>query len=716
VEAERFYREALSADRSMAQIWVQLGHACKEQGKFGEAEEAYRNGTDLDPNSSDAFLQLGHLLKILDRKADAEDNYARAHSLDPGNRDSHRELVALGWSRTRLNRIRRRQVDAGEITGQVVVELSDLLDFLQHSKFPTGIQRVQLVLAEAIGELTDERAASFAAYDTFRNKWFPILRSQVQEIIDLVDEASLLSDEARSARASRLRASILDAGEYEFTSRSILINPGTSWGFLNYFLALRDARNRYGLRYVPFIHDCIPLIFPEHCNPNLITDFIFFINRMLTSADLILVNSENTRADVAKAAAELDLPLPPCVTVPLNGHFQSAARSDAESADAFTLLRENNLDMREFVLFVSTIEPRKNHALALSVWSKMIKSGRQVPVLVCVGGAGWYNEAFHRLLDRDTDLAERVLVLTDISDQLLSLLYKRCLFTIYPSFYEGWGLPVSESIAYGKVPLVSRVASLPEAGGDLAEYFELASEVDFQAKLERLIDDVPYRKERELKISGVSNLRNWADIARQILEVLSSLEKRPYEPSGPAVLRVGRYYSFARNAAKRLADLCYSAEAFRDGLAWHLPEDFGCWASSPVDIVFSLIGEMDDEFALYLHLVGSPNQNLITLSVPGANWAKKISPKPGAEFWERLSVRLSSNAARHEIRLRIASESLANLGLVSDGKDQRLVSLGLKGIYACGSADLDSRIKIIEAITSGDTAQISRRWPKDIIL
>ena len=73
------------------------------------------------------------------------------------------------------------------------------------------------------------------------------------------------------------------------------------------------------------------------------------------------------------------------------------------------------------------------------------------------------------------------------SDPDLAALYRRCLFTVYPSLYEGWGLPVTESLCYGKTPLLSRVASLPEAGGEFADYFEIGSKVGLAAALKRLV-------------------------------------------------------------------------------------------------------------------------------------------------------------------------------------------------------------------------------------
>ena len=387
-----------------------------------------------------------------------------------------------------------------------------------------------------------------------------------------------------------------------------------------------------------------------------------------------------------------------------------------ERADALALMREHNLDIRDFVLFVSTIEPRKNHALALSTWSRMVKMGRCVPMLVCVGATGWYNESFHQTIARDVGLADNVLVLTDIPDQLLRLLYERCLFTIYPSRYEGWGLPVSEALGHGKVPLVSRASSLPEAGGELAEYFDLDSEADFQAKLERLIDDAPYRTEKESKIVEAPNLRSWTDIARQVLNVATSMKERLEEPRPPTIIRGGVYYTFGRNQAMRIADLQHSGEVFRDTLAWHSPEVFGCWTSGAADIAIKLAEEGGEEFYLYLCLIGTATDNTVTLSVPSAGWSTKVEMRAHCQVWERIAVRFAPESTRREMRIRLSSDTLDDFAARTDGSDLRKAAVGVKGIYICRSDDAAGRLSILEAIATDDLQSISWRRPKQVVV
>jgi len=125
----------------------------------------------------------------------------------------------------------------------------------------------------------------------------------------------------------------------------------------------------------------------------------------------------------------------------------------------------------DYLLFVSTIESRKNHRVVFEAYRKLLPGGKEkVPLMVFVGMPGWGVESLMHEIANDTTTAGHIRMLNNVSDNDLAHLYQNCLFTVYPSFYEGWGLPVAESLAYGKFCLSSQTSSLPEVGGDLIEY------------------------------------------------------------------------------------------------------------------------------------------------------------------------------------------------------------------------------------------------------
>ena len=94
-----------------------------------------------------------------------------------------------------------------------------------------------------------------------------------------------------------------------------------------------------------------------------------------------------------------------------------------------------------------------------------------IPELVIIGSRGWYTNDITMLFEQDPVISKKVRILHQTNDEELSWLYQNAQLTIYPSMYEGWGLPVAESLAYGKVTLSSDASSMPEVGGDCADYF-----------------------------------------------------------------------------------------------------------------------------------------------------------------------------------------------------------------------------------------------------
>jgi glycosyltransferase involved in cell wall biosynthesis len=125
------------------------------------------------------------------------------------------------------------------------------------------------------------------------------------------------------------------------------------------------------------------------------------------------------------------------------------------------------------VLCVGTIEARKNPIYLFNIWKMMARSRRsKIPCLVFVGRKGWLVQDFMDQLEACNYLGGKILVVHNVTDVELDLLYRKCVLTAYPSFVEGWGLPVGESLAHGKICLCSATGGIPEVGGKLVDYID----------------------------------------------------------------------------------------------------------------------------------------------------------------------------------------------------------------------------------------------------
>src|SRR5207247_4170450 len=127
----------------------------------------------------------------------------------------------------------------------------------------------------------------------------------------------------------------------------------------------------------------------------------------------------------------------------------------------------------------STIQSRKNFDLLYRLWRRFSEQNRpETPKLVIVGRKGFGSSDLLWQISRDPFVQQSITLLHRVSDAELSWLYRNCLWTLYPSFYEGWGLPISESLAHGKYCLASNTSSIPEAGQGL---IQLLDPLDFRA-------------------------------------------------------------------------------------------------------------------------------------------------------------------------------------------------------------------------------------------
>lgn len=135
-----------------------------------------------------------------------------------------------------------------------------------------------------------------------------------------------------------------------------------------------------------------------------------------------------------------------------------------------------------FILTVGTLEPRKDHATLLAA----LRLRRDFPLLAIVGAVGWRSRGILRMI-RAAESEGRVRYLGRVSDAQLAVLYGAAMAMVYPSLYEGFGLPVVEAMACGCPVLCTWSSSLPEVGGDSARYFRPHDAADLAAQLNRMV-------------------------------------------------------------------------------------------------------------------------------------------------------------------------------------------------------------------------------------
>jgi alpha-1,3-rhamnosyl/mannosyltransferase len=176
-----------------------------------------------------------------------------------------------------------------------------------------------------------------------------------------------------------------------------------------------------------------------------------------------------------------------------------------------------------FVLAVGTLEPRKNLPRLVDAYRLLGEPLQQSHPLVIVGALGWETG---ETLNALRSLGERSRMLGFVSDAALTELYRRCAVFCYPSLGEGFGLPVLEAMAAGAPVITSNVSSLPEIGGDAAEYVDPHDVASIAAGIRLVLGDEGRRV--RLGHAGVERAAefSWADFAERTLEVLQQASSR----------------------------------------------------------------------------------------------------------------------------------------------------------------------------------------------
>lgn len=313
-----------------------------------------------------------------------------------------------------------------------------------------------------------------------------------------------------------------------------VVSLGASWAVPGYARHIAAAKRRYGISFSALVYDMIPVENAEFVERQHTTKFHRWLTEIVPVADALLTISNHSRQALHRFAAAARWPMPRVDVVRLGGEWSALPGAGDNRDDGSRPAVQHDTGRRDtgrplpavvadlparYVLLVSTIEIRKNHRLAVRVWRRLIeRHGRaKVPVLVFAGQCGWMVDDLLADLEASRWLDGAIVHWPGLSDEQLGTVYDRCLFTVFPSLAEGWGLPVAESLSHGKFCVASASTSIPEVGGDLIDYFDPADEDEAVAKVERVLFEPGYLAAREARLRALYRPSTWADCARSVV-------------------------------------------------------------------------------------------------------------------------------------------------------------------------------------------------------
>jgi glycosyltransferase involved in cell wall biosynthesis len=275
-----------------------------------------------------------------------------------------------------------------------------------------------------------------------------------------------------------------------------------------------------GCGFAMLAHDLIPELFPEWCTERMVQEYDAWLNDMVPRADLMFAVSQNTAADLVRCLAKKGHSVPAPIVLPVGSCISELTAGSA-------------ILETPYVLMVGTIEARKNHGAMMRVWRRLLETmpREQVPDLVFAGKVGWLTADLMQQLNNANWFDGKIRFIDSPSETLLANLYKHCAFTVFPSLYEGWGLPVTESLCFGTTVVASNRAAIPEAGGSLCAYFDPDNVLEAYEIIRGMIEHPERVAALEARIAAEFHCPNWDGTAFAVLRRLGI--------EAPAAERVG---------------------------------------------------------------------------------------------------------------------------------------------------------------------------------
>ena len=279
-----------------------------------------------------------------------------------------------------------------------------------------------------------------------------------------------------------------------------------------------------GVRVAVYVYDIIPVIYPQFSYQNTVSHFLNYLGAHLQYADLILVSAEATKEMLKDLEAQLGLPEIPCVVCPLGADF--IAEPDEDDPGIPPEVRA--LAGKRYILSVGTIEPRKNHRLLLDAYDRAL--GEMGVELVFAGKRGWNVDELMARIERTAEKSPGFHHFIGLPDAAIDFLYRHAFLTAFPTFMEGFGLPIVESLQRGTPVIASDIPVLREVGGDACVYFPPEDPEAFLQAVRALLEDPSAEAALRGQVKTFVPL-SWEEAGAKIMEALKVLF--PAEPRKP---------------------------------------------------------------------------------------------------------------------------------------------------------------------------------------
>lgn len=361
----------------------------------------------------------------------------------------------------------------------------DISQFVK-TRIMTGIQRViREFLNRALYNLNNLKVIYF---DMGVNSYIQISNNEV---------LNFLKDVQNYQMGLKNKIDIFDTNE----KINIFFDIDSVWNAELRRISLYKKLKENNFKIINFIYDLIPILFPDYLKDETKRNYSTFLDTVYSYSDLVVFDSISAQNDFLMIKDKRDVIRKIETTVVYLG-------SDFNSIEIKNKKNYDSLLNKKYILFVGTLEPRKKQDLVLEAYEQIQQQYPNIN-LVFVGQVGWKVDSFVNILDHHPLKDKSIHHLEQVDDFSLNKFYKNAFIVTYLSKYEGYGLPIAESLQSGNITIVSKNSSIPEVGLDFVEYLEDDSITELQNIIINYLKDDKKYNDRKKYIKENYKVNTW---------------------------------------------------------------------------------------------------------------------------------------------------------------------------------------------------------------
>ncbi len=376
---------------------------------------------------------------------------------------------------------------------------------LESARANTGIQRVvkEFVKRASLSTTVEFKMITFDEKD---RKAFILNNSEIGTFLENIDSFKFNKTEK------------IDILNFKPETPSAFFDLDSTWNIIYKRSYIYPTLKSNGFLIFNFIHDIIPILFPEIVHDTTKANFIPFLQSVYDNSDLVLFNSFSSEKDFLNAKGKFNTTRD--ISTRVTGLGSDFLHAKTEVEDSFF----KSILAKKYILFVGTVEPRKNQADVLEAFETLAEKYDDLN-LVFIGKAGWKNEELLSKINNHELKDKQLFLLSNVDDNALKSFYENAFLVTYLSKYEGYGLPIAESLGYDNITITSKNSSMYEVGKDFADYVVYNSLNELKSLISLYYEDKELYEAKKLYIKNNFQTTSWDQFYNSISDIFVNYEK-----------------------------------------------------------------------------------------------------------------------------------------------------------------------------------------------